>query len=75
MVIDSRAGRVLEEGRREMVDDGEWDWIVEQSTGDHDHLLLATSLPFLLGPGMQELEAWNEAVAGGAWGGRAERDR
>ena len=73
VVIDSRAGRILEEGRRDMVDDGEWDWIVEQSSGDHDHLLLATSLPFLLGPGMQELEAWSEAVSGGAWGERASR--
>ena len=68
VVIDARAGRVLDEDKRAMVDDSEWDWIVEQATGDHDHLLLASSLPFLLGPGMQELEAWNEAVAGGAWG-------
>jgi hypothetical protein len=69
IVIDSRAGRVLEEGERDMVDQAEWDWIVEQASGDYDHLLLATSLPFLLGPGMQELEAWSEALAGGAWGG------
>ena len=68
VVIDARAGRVLDEDKRAMVDESEWDWIVEQATGDHDHLLLASSLPFLLGPGMQELEAWNEAVAGGAWG-------
>ena len=68
VVIDSRAGRVLEEDHRAMVDDAEWDWIAEQATGGFDHLLLASSLPFLLGPGMQELEAWNEAVAGGAWG-------
>jgi hypothetical protein len=68
VVIDSRAGRVLEEGRRAMVDDEEWDWIAEQATGGFDHLLLATSLPFLMGPGLQELEAWSEAVVGGAWG-------
>ncbi|HZN90679.1 MAG TPA: alkaline phosphatase D family protein [Thermoleophilaceae bacterium] len=79
IVIDSRAGRVLEEGERDMVESAEWDWIVEQASGDYDHLLLATSLPLLLGPGMQELEAWSEAVAGGAWGERwssvAERAR
>jgi PhoD-like phosphatase len=68
IVIDSRAGRVLKEGERDMVDEAEWDWIVEQASGDYDHVLLATSLPFLLGPGMQELEAWSEAVVGGAWG-------
>jgi PhoD-like phosphatase len=70
VVIDSRAGRQLEEGRRSMLDDGEWDWVAEQATGDFDHLLVATSLPWLLGPGMHYAEAWSEAVAGGAWGHR-----
>jgi PhoD-like phosphatase len=68
VVIDSRAGRVLEEGRRSMVDDEEWDWIVEHATGGFDHLLIATSLPYLLAPALHYLEAWNEAVCGGAWG-------
>ncbi len=68
VVIDARAGRVLEEGKRDIVDSAEWDWIAEQACGGHDHLLIATSLPYLLGRGMQELEAWNEAVVGGAWG-------
>jgi hypothetical protein len=71
VVIDSRAGRVVEEGRRAMVDDGEWDWIAEHATGGYDHLLIATSLPFLLGRGMHWLEAWNEAVCAGAWGDKA----
>jgi hypothetical protein len=70
IVIDARAGRVLEEGSRDIVDDAEWDWIVEHATGNFDHLLFATSLPYLLGPGMQYVEAWSEAVAGGAWGER-----
>ena len=73
MVIDSRAGRVLEEGRRTMVDADEWAWVTEHATGGVDHLLLATSLPLLLGPGMHWLEAWGEAVAGGAWGGAMAR--
>jgi PhoD-like phosphatase len=68
IMIDARAGRVLEEGRRSIVDEEEWDWIAEHATGGFDHLLIATSLPFLLGPGMHYLEAWSEAVAGGAWG-------
>jgi hypothetical protein len=38
-----------------------------------DHLLIATSLPFLLGRGMHYVEAWGEAVAGGAWGRLAAR--
>jgi hypothetical protein len=68
VVIDSRAGRVLEEGRRSMLDEAEWEWVEENVTGDFDHLLVATSLPWLLGPGMHYAEAWSEAVAGGAWG-------
>jgi hypothetical protein len=68
VVIDSRAGRVLEEGRRSMLDDKEWEWVEDHVAGDFDHLLVATSLPWLLGPGMHYAEAWSEAVAGGAWG-------
>jgi hypothetical protein len=68
LVIDSRAGRVLEEGRRSMLDEDEWDWVAEHVSGDFDHVLVATSLPWLLGPGMHYAEAWSEAVAGGAWG-------
>src|SRR5918992_1751902 len=65
VVIDTRAGRVLEEGRRSMLDENEWKWVEEQVTGDFDHLLVATSLPWLLGPGMHYAEAWSEAVSGG----------
>jgi hypothetical protein len=73
VVIDSRAGRVLDEERRSMLDDEEWDWVYEHAVGDFDHLLVATSLPWLLGRGMHYAEAWNEAVAGGAWGSAAAR--
>jgi hypothetical protein len=69
--VDSRAGRVLDEGRRSIVDDEEWEWIVEHASGDFDHLLIATTVPFLLSPGFHHLEAWNERVCDGAWGGAA----
>src|SRR5436190_4780894 len=52
VVIDSRGGRVLDPGRRSMVDDAEWDWISEHATGGHDHLLIGTSLPWLLAHAM-----------------------
>jgi hypothetical protein len=71
--IDSRAGRVLEEERRSMVDDEEWDWIVRHSEGDFDHLLIATTVPWLLPPGFHRLEAWNERMCDGALGGRLAR--
>jgi hypothetical protein len=73
VVIDSRAGRCLEEGARSMLDPDEWRWVEDKLTGDVDHLLIATSLPWLLSPAMHYLEAWNEAVCGGAWGPIAAR--
>jgi hypothetical protein len=68
IMMDSRGGRLLEEGRRSMVDAEEWAWIEDHATGDFDHLLLGTSLPVLLGPGMHYLQAWNEAICAGVWG-------
>ena len=71
MMLDSRGGRVLERGQRSMVDASEWRWIEEHIIGNFDHLLLGTSVPVLLGPGMHYLQAWNEAVDSGVWGERA----
>ncbi len=68
LMIDSRGGRILTEGSRRMVDAEEWRWLDERARGDVDHLLIGTSLPAFLAPGMQALESWNEAVCGGAWG-------
>ena len=73
VVVDSRAGRVLKEGQRLMVDDQEWDWVERHVAGDFDHLLIGTSLPLILAPGIHYFEAWNEAVCAGAWGARASR--
>jgi hypothetical protein len=71
VVIDSRASRVLDPGKRSMLDEAEWQWVEETAVGDHTHLLLGTSLPWLMEQGMHSLEAWDEAVAEGAWGKRA----
>jgi len=71
--MDSRAGRVLREDRRSIFDDEEWDWIVEHASGDFDHLLIATTVPYLLSPGFHHLEAWSERVCDGAWGSVAAR--
>ena len=68
LVVDSRAARVLADGRRDMVDDDEWAWIRELSGGDFDHLVIVSSMPVFLSPGVHHLEAWNEAVCSGAWG-------
>jgi hypothetical protein len=71
--VDSRAGRVLDEGARRIVDEEEWRWIEDHAEGDFDHLLVATTVPWLLSPGLDRLEAWNERVCGGAHGERAAR--
>ena len=73
VVVDSRAGRVLDEGRRDMLSDAEWAWVEDACSGDFDHLVIGTSLPMLLAPGLHHVEAWNEAVCDGAWGGLAAR--
>ena len=79
LVIDSRAGRMLGEGQRDMLDESHWRWLEQHADGDFDHLLIGTSLPILLGQGIHYLEAWNEAVCAGAWGdwfaGKGERIR
>jgi hypothetical protein len=71
IMFDSREGRVVGESPRRMNDDNEYRWLSSRATGDVDHLLLVDTLPFLLVPGFHHLEAWNEAVCGGAWGGWA----
>jgi hypothetical protein len=73
LVIDSRAARVLIDGRRDMVDAEEWDWIAEHARGSFDHLIVATTLPAFAPPGIHHLEAWNEAVCDGRWGRIAAR--
>jgi PhoD-like phosphatase len=71
IMVDARAARVLDESGRRMVDKATHNWLDDLLTGDIDHLLIGTSLPYLVPMGLHHLEAWNEAVAGGAWGRRA----
>ena len=68
VVVDSRAARVLDPEHRSMLDDGELMWLDAQLQGDVDHLLIGTSLPFLLAPGLHHIESFGEAIAEGAWG-------
>jgi hypothetical protein len=68
LVLDSRAARVLSDGRRQMIDGEEWDWIVEHSSGAFDHVVIASTLPVFLPHGIHHLQAWNEALCAGRWG-------
>ena len=73
LVLDSRAARVLDEDHRDMIDEAEWDWIVDHARGEFDHLVLASTLPVFMTKGIHHLEAWNEAVCAGSWGRLAAR--
>lgn len=74
VVLDSRAGReVQDDADRHMMSPEQWSWAREQLTGDVDHLLVASTLPVFLAPGLHALEGWNEAVVAGAWGRLAKR--
>jgi hypothetical protein len=70
VVVDSRAARVLEPSKRALLDPDELAWLDERMRGDVDHLLIGTSLPFMLARGLHHLEAFGEALAGGTWGRR-----
>ncbi|MFF7200623.1 alkaline phosphatase D family protein [Streptomyces sp. NPDC008141] len=73
LMVDSRAARVLEEKSRAMLDPGEAAWVREQALdrkGSYDHLLVGTSLPWLLPPLIHDAESWNAALCRGERGER-----
>ncbi|MET1065428.1 MAG: alkaline phosphatase D family protein [Arthrobacter sp.] len=71
IVVDSRAARDLAPDHRALLDKAEMAWLDERMRGGFRHVLVATSLPFLLPMGLHYVESWNEAVAQGGWGKRA----
>jgi hypothetical protein len=73
IVVDSRSARDLQEHHRCILDDEAMAWLDTQLQGGFDHVLIGTSLPYLLSTGLHHFEAWNEAVADGAWGPRFRR--
>ncbi|MEV7886378.1 alkaline phosphatase D family protein [Streptomyces sp. NPDC002817] len=73
VMVDSRAARVLDEENRSMLDPGEARWVREQvldGPGSYDHLLIGTSLPWLLPHLVHDAEAWNAALCRGERGAR-----
>jgi hypothetical protein len=73
VMVDSRCGRILAEGARSMISDTEFEWLDEQVRGDYDHLLVGTSLPWLLARALHDIESWNEELCAGARGPRMAR--
>ncbi len=72
-MLDTRAARVLDEQNRSMLDPGEARWLREQACADpgsYDHLLIGTSLPWLLPHLVHDAETWNAALCRGNRGAR-----
>ncbi|RZT16289.1 PhoD-like phosphatase [Mycobacterium sp. BK558] len=69
VMVDSRNARILDGGERKMLGDREFAW-VEQQVGDDldsvDHLIIGSSLPWLLPPALADLQTVNEIAAGRA---------
>jgi phosphodiesterase/alkaline phosphatase D-like protein len=71
LVIDTRSGRILSGGARSMVSDSEFDWIEENAEGDFDHLLIGSSLPWLMPHAISHIQSMNEvACRRPGWRGR-----
>jgi hypothetical protein len=69
LVIDSRCGRILGDRRRSMLSDAEFDWVERQTDdGSFEHLVVATSMPWLLPRALHDIESWNEALCAGSRG-------
>lgn len=66
IMMDSRNGRILESGERMMVGEREFAWIESQTAdgiADIDHLVLGSSVPWLMPPALSDLQSVNEVSA------------
>ncbi len=66
IMVDSRNARILDSGDRKMLGDREFAWLEEQiedRPADIDHLILGSSLPWLLPPAIGDAQTVNEAAA------------
>ncbi|CAN5761960.1 alkaline phosphatase D family protein [soil metagenome] len=65
IMIDSRNARILDSGDRKMLGDREFSWLEAQvaDLDDLDHLILGSSLPWLLPPAIGDMQTVNEAAA------------
>ncbi|MDP9797168.1 hypothetical protein J2S43_005680 [Catenuloplanes nepalensis] len=64
VVLDNRCSRVLDPDHRAMLPAAEWSWFLDQAHGStFDHLVVGSSLPWLMPPAIHYLEAWNERIS------------
>lgn len=66
IVVDSRNARILDSGDRKMLGDREFSWLetqVKDGLETLDHLVIGSSLPWLLPPALGDLQSVNEIAA------------
>ncbi|MDQ3886415.1 MAG: alkaline phosphatase family protein [Actinomycetota bacterium] len=67
VMVDSRCGRILDEDHRMMLDEAEFAWVeraVEEDAADAvDHVLVGSSLPWLLPPAIHDAQSIDEEAA------------
>ena len=67
VMVDSRCGRILDEGHRTMLDEAEFSWVecavAEDAADAVDHVLVGSSLPWLLPSAIHDLQSINEEAA------------
>ncbi|PRZ40410.1 PhoD-like phosphatase [Antricoccus suffuscus] len=69
VMLDARASRNLTPGHRDIMDPDEWQWARAKCLEPGiDHLVIGSSVPVLMIPGLHHLEGWNEAAAEGRLG-------
>ena len=65
-MVDSRNARILDSGDRKMLGEREFSWLEDQvndGLDQLDHLVLGSSLPWLLPPAIGDLQTANEIAA------------
>jgi phosphodiesterase/alkaline phosphatase D-like protein len=66
IMMDSRNGRILESGERMMIGEREFAWLEAQAAeglDQVDHLVLGSSVPWLMPPALSDLQTVNEISA------------
>ncbi|MCV7424794.1 alkaline phosphatase family protein [Mycobacterium yunnanensis] len=66
VMVDSRNARILDSGDRKMLGNREFAWLEHQVTDrldDVDHLIVGSSLPWLLPPAIGDMQMVNERAA------------
>ncbi|AFM18056.1 phosphodiesterase/alkaline phosphatase D [Mycolicibacterium chubuense NBB4] len=67
LMADSRNARILDSGERKMLGDREFGWLEDQVDDELDtldHLVIGSSLPWLLPPVIGDMQTVNEIAAG-----------